>query len=157
MTSSKLTPKQLHFCRCVASGMSQAAAYREAYDVSDTTKPTTTHEAASRLMRRADIKARVDNLIRQREAGLVASAVSDREKVLRKLRDWMDCAEPTDGNKIRAAELLGKSTGLFRDVVESVDSKTSEDLLSDLEKLLETASSEGATVEGATVEGDQIH
>jgi len=151
MTSSKLTAKQLHFCRCVASGMSQAAAYREAYDVSDTTKATTTHEAASRLMKRADVRARVDHLIRQREAGLVASALSDREKVLRKLRDWMDSAEPTDSNKIRAAELLGKSTGLFRDVVESVDSKTSEDLLSDLERLLESSVPEGATVEGGKI------
>ena len=27
-----LTPKQAHFARCVAGGMTQADAYREAYD-----------------------------------------------------------------------------------------------------------------------------
>ena len=145
-----LTPKQLHFARCVASGMSQAAAYREAYDT-QTDRAATVHDAASRLARNPAVAERIEWLIKQREQAVVASALSDREKVLRKLRDWMDSAEPTDSNKIRAAELLGKSTGLFRDVVESVDSKTSEDLLSDLERLLESSVPEGATVEGGKI------
>ncbi len=48
-----------------------------------------------------------------RERAVAASAVTDRDKVLRKLRHWMDEAEPTDSIKLRAAELLGKSAGLF--------------------------------------------
>ena len=32
-TRDGLTAKQMHFARCVASGMSQAEAYREAFDV----------------------------------------------------------------------------------------------------------------------------
>ena len=39
--------------------------------------------------------------------------VSDRERVLGQLRDWMDSAEPTDSNRLRAAELLGRASGLF--------------------------------------------
>ena len=141
MTAKKLTSKQLHFCRCVPDGQSQAQAYREAYNVSETTKPATTHEAASRLMRVPEIRARVEYLIRQKEAGLVASAVSDREKVLSKLRHLLDHAEPSDSAKLRAAELLGKSVGLFKDVVEStVTDRSSDDLLSDLERLLESSS-----------------
>ena len=137
MTSTKgLTPKQLHFARCVASGMSQAAAYREAYDTK-TERSATVHDAASRVARRPEVKERIEWLIKQREQAVVASALSDREKVLSKLRQWLDTAEPADSNKIRAAELLGKSTGLFRDVIETADSKSSDDLLSDLEKLLE--------------------
>jgi len=46
-------------------------------------------------------------------------------------------AEQSDSNKIRAAELLGKSVGLFRDVVETSESKSSDELLSDLEAMLE--------------------
>lgn len=139
MTAKKLTPKQLHFCRVVASGESQAKAYREAYDVGPDTKSATIHEAASRLMRRAEVRARVEYLVRQKEAGMAASALSDREKVLSKLRHMLDNASPSDGNKLRAAELLGKTVGLFKDVVETQQGKTSEDLLSELEVLLESA------------------
>lgn len=136
-TRDGLTPKQMHFCRCVAAGMSQAAAYREAFDVTADGKSATHREAASRLMARADIKARVDALIAQRERSILASSLSDRERVLTKLRHWTDTAEAGDSNKIRAAELLGKSVGLFRDVVETSDSKSSDELLSELETMLE--------------------
>jgi len=85
-TRDGLTPKQMHFCRCVAAGMSQAAAYREAFDVTADGKSATHREAASRLMARADIKARVDALIAQRERSILASSLSDRERVLSKLR-----------------------------------------------------------------------
>ncbi len=136
-TRDGLTPKQMHFCRCVASGMSQASAYREAFDVTADGKSATHREAASRLMSRADIKARVDALIAQRERSILASSLSDRERVLSKLRHWTDMAEQSDSNKIRAAELLGKSVGLFRDVVETSESRSSDDLLSDLEAMLE--------------------
>ena len=136
-TRDGLTPKQMHFCRCVAAGMSQASAYREAFDVTADGKSATHREAASRLMARADIKARVDALVAQRERSILASSLSDRERVLSKLRAWTETAEQGDSNKIRAAELLGKSVGLFRDVVETSESRSSDDLLSDLEAMLE--------------------
>lgn len=136
--SKGLTAKQQHFCRCVASGMSQAAAYREAFDCSETSKPETQQANASRLMADSRVRSRVEYLIRQKEAGMAASAASDRERVLSKLRHMLEHAEAGDSNKLRAAELLGKTVGLFRDVVETSDSRSSSDLLSDLERLLET-------------------
>ena len=137
-TRDGLTAKQMHFARCVASGMPQAEAYREAYDVTAEGKTATHREAASRLMARADIRARVDALIAQRERSILASSLSDRERVLSKLRQWTDSAQPTDGNKIRAAELLGKSVGLFRDVIETSESRSSEELLAELEAMIES-------------------
>ena len=137
-TRDGLTAKQMHFARCVASGMAQAEAYREAFDVTAEGRTATHREAASRLMARADIRARVDALVAQRERSILASSLSDRERVLSKLRQWTDTAEPADGNKIRAAELLGKSVGLFRDVVETSEGKTSDELLSELEAMLES-------------------
>ena len=113
MPASELTPKQLHFARCVAGGMTQADAYREAYDPSDSTTAASIHTLASRLMGKVEIRSRVDVLIAARERAVAASAVSDRERVLGQLRDWMDSAEPTDGNRLRAAELLGRASGLF--------------------------------------------
>ena len=137
-TRDGLTAKQMHFARCVASGMSQSAAYREAFDVAEGSKTATHREAASRLMARADIKARVDGLIAQRERSILASALSDKERVLGRLRQWTDSAEPSHGNKIRAADLLGKSVGLFKDVVETSESRSSDDLLAELETMLES-------------------
>jgi hypothetical protein len=127
--------------------MSQASAYREAFDVTADGKSATHREAASRLMSRADIKARVDALIAQRERSILASSLSDRERVLGKLRHWMDHAEQSDSNKLRASELLGRSIGLFRDVVETSESKSSDELLSDLEAMLEQVADDmsGAT------------
>ena len=137
-TRDGLTAKQMHFARCVASGMAQAEAYREAFDVTAEGRTATHREAASRLMARTDIRARVDALVAQRERSILASSLSDRERVLSRLRQGTDTAEPADGNKIRAAELLGKSVGLFRDVVETSEGKTSDELLSELEAMLES-------------------
>ena len=138
-TRNNLTPKMLHFCRCVAAGMGYAEAYRESHAVTATGKSATHREAASRLMARADIRARVDALVKQRERSQLASALSDRERVLSKLRHWLDHAESGDSNRIRSAELLGRSIGLFKDVVETTDSRSSEELLAELDAMLEQA------------------
>ena len=153
--SNKLTPKQLHFARCVASGMSQAQAYREAYDCKPDALKETQQQAASRLMANPMVRARVDYLIRQKEAGLAASAASDRERVLSKLRHMLDNAEPSDGNKLRAAELLGKSVGLFKDVVETQQSVSSDDLIGELEALIESLDSDDADTTEQSAPSDQ--
>ena len=134
--TKQLTPKQLHFCRCVASGMTQAAAYREAYDVQAGSLSKTQQESASRLMSKPKVAARVEALVRQRERGMMASCLSDRELVLNKLRYFMDHAE-TDSAKIRATELLGKSVGLFKDVVETVVQRSPAEVEAELTERLE--------------------
>ena len=138
-----LTPKQLHFCRCVAGGMTQAAAYREAYDVGEGTRPETHQAAASRLMQKAAIRARVDRLIAEKERAVVRSAVSDREKVLAKLRQWIDPPANEDGirevasaSELKAAELLGRACGLYRDVIEDNRSRSSEEVQAEIESKL---------------------
>jgi len=68
---------------------------------------------------------------------VVASSLSDRERVLDKLRYFMDHAEPSDGSKIRAAELLGKSVGLFKEVqVKEIDTRTPQEITAELEERL---------------------
>ncbi len=68
MAARDMTPKQLHFCRCVASGMTQADAYREAYEPSDSTTAASIHTLASRLMGQVEIRSRVDTLIAAKRA-----------------------------------------------------------------------------------------
>ena len=110
--AKELTPKQAHFARCVAQGMTQADAYREAYDPKQSTAATI-HTLASRVMARVEVRARVEALVKARERAVVASALTDRDKVLGKLRSWLEGTEVTDSNRLRAAELLGRSSGLF--------------------------------------------
>ena len=133
--SKQLTSKQQHFCRCVASGMSQSAAYREAYTCKPGSKPSTQQVAASLLMTDPMVSSRVDKLIKDRERGLMASTLSDKDKVLRKLRNVMDQNEggPVVMAQLRAAELLGKSTGLFKDVQVSESPRTASEIQDELE------------------------
>ena len=111
--AKELTPKQAHFARCVASGMTQADAYRESYNPKQGTTAASIHTLASRLMGQVEIRSRVDALIKARERAVVASALTDRDKVLSRLRAWLEGTEEADSNRLRAAELLGKASGLF--------------------------------------------
>ena len=109
---SGLTSKQQHFCRAVASGCTMSDAYREAYSAGRM-KPATINREAHTLMAIPKITTRVAALQRAKDRALVVSAVSDREKVLTALRDFMVNAD-TDNAKIRATELLGRTVGLFK-------------------------------------------
>ena len=112
MALKKLTPKRALFARCVASGMTQADAYREAYDPKDSTTNASIHTLASRVAGEVEVRARIEALLAARERALVASAVTDRQKVTEHLRDALAGGE-TDQFRLRAAELLGRSAGLF--------------------------------------------
>jgi hypothetical protein len=57
-----LTPKQEKFAQAVADGMTQADAYRVAFDVASTAKPETIHKRASELMADGDVSGRVAEL-----------------------------------------------------------------------------------------------
>ena len=112
MALKKLTPKRALFARCVAAGMTQADAYREAYDPKDSTTNASIHTLASRVAGEVEVRARIEALLAARERALLVSAVSDRQKVTQHLRDALAGGE-TDQFRLRAAELLGRSAGLF--------------------------------------------
>lgn len=60
-----LTPKQEKFAQCVADGMTQADAYRTAFDVRPATKPESVIRSASELMSDPNISSRVTELRQQ--------------------------------------------------------------------------------------------
>ncbi len=109
----QLTSKQRAFARAWASGMSLSDAYREAYDVSDSTSAKSVHNLASRLAGQVEIKERYEHLLREKDRQMAASAVSRRDRVL----DWLEGVylgnEDADAVRVRAAELTGKASGLF--------------------------------------------
>lgn len=58
----KLSPKQEAFAQAIVTGVSQADAYRTAYNVGKSTKPETVIQMASRIMADRNVAARVDAL-----------------------------------------------------------------------------------------------
>jgi hypothetical protein len=93
-----MTPKQEKFAQCVADGMSQADAYRTAFDVKPTTKPETIQDSASKLMTHPEVSHRVRELKEQ----LSSKALWTRADSVRALQNAISIAE----NKDNAAGLV---------------------------------------------------
>ena len=82
------------------------------------------------------ITTRIETLQNTQDRALVACSLSDKESVLETLRDKMKNAD-SDSNKLRAAELLGKTVGLFKaDVVDDKPQKTTAELQAELQEIL---------------------
>jgi phage terminase small subunit len=92
-----LTPKQEAFAQAVASGKSQADAYREAFNVKPNTKPETVWENASKLMADTKVSTRVAEL-REETAKL---HLWTREDSIRALKSVI--AEPDKVSDITSA------------------------------------------------------
>ena len=116
----QLTPKMLHFARLVASGKSQADAYREAYDPSESTTAKSVHTLASRLMSRVDIRSRVNALVDSRDKAVSRSAVSAKARIIERLDAAID--SPTDPLILRALEIYERVCGLMNSSL-TVESK----------------------------------
>ena len=110
-------------------------AYREAYNTSSM-KPAAVHVEASRLMANPKITLRCEALQSAKDRAVVASSLSDRERVLEQLRHFMDHAAPSDSVKLRACEMLGKSVGLFKDVVLTKVQRSPEEILAEIDRRL---------------------
>ena len=114
-----LTSKQEAFCQGVGSrGETLAVAYRTAYDATNMA-PATIHNEAFKLMSRPEIAARVNALVRAKQAAASHDAARIRQHVIERLH-----AESTDPDnppaaRVRALELLGKLdvVGAFRERV----------------------------------------
>lgn len=91
-----LTPKQEHFAQCVAKGMTQADAYRTAYDVSPETTPQSIAVNGSKLMADANISQRVKLL----KDEISAKNLWTREDSVRALKEAIAMAR--DGNQLTA-------------------------------------------------------
>ena len=137
---SGLTSKQRHFALALSSGagMTLSDAYREAYDCKNMSAAAIRTEA-SRLAANPAITLLVEQQRERNQRSLSASVVSDRDRVLERLRRWMDDAEPTDTNKLKAAQLLGQTVGMFKDVVETNSGdRASTEVAAEIERRLAT-------------------
>jgi hypothetical protein len=76
-----LTSKQEAFCQAIADGVSQAEAYRRAYNVSETTKPETVWKRSSELMQNGAVTGRVHEI----QESLAKKALWTREMSVKAL------------------------------------------------------------------------
>lgn len=130
-----LTPKQAKFAANLAEGMSQAEAYRNAYDAENMANETI-HAHASRLAKRDKVAARVDALIAERMRLIETKGVSDREKVVKLLRHFAEDEARPDHVRLRAVELWGKTCGAFVEVIEDRRERPAANVALELERRL---------------------
>jgi hypothetical protein len=120
-----LTDKQEAFAQAIFEGSNFSDAYREAYDASNM-KAATIHRQSHGLVNNSKIRARLDQLHQDREQQQRMLSLSRSDFVLKQLTDEATNPDNSDGARVRALELLGKSVALFTDKVETED-KTERD------------------------------
>jgi predicted RND superfamily exporter protein len=130
-----LTVKQRKFAENVIAGMSLSDAYRNAYDAGGMTNAQI-HREASLLgsdPRVAQCMEALGEAVRRKSE---AVTVSDRDMLVTLLRQWSKGEAPATQTQLRAAELLGKACGLYRDVVEDHRERPAALVAADLERRL---------------------
>ena len=134
--ADRLTAKQEAFAQKVARGAVLSDAYRECYAAENMADKTVWAEAC-RLASNHKVTARVKAIQAEIEADQRTRRARREEYVLKRLQEEAEGAE-TDGARVRALELLGKSCGVFADriEIEQDGDKTAAELEADLEKRL---------------------
>ena len=133
----RLTGKQEAFAQLVAKGSMLVEAYREAgYMPNGSDK--TQWEAASRLMANSKVLARVKQIQADIEEDRRTIERRREEYVLKRLQEEAEQAD-TDGARVRALELMGKTIGMFTDRVETDDKteRAASDIEAELRQKLE--------------------
>jgi len=110
-----MTPKQEAFAIAVASGMTQADAYRSAYNVKPETKPESVQQKAYQIMQKVEVRSRVDEL----KKPIIEAAGITLESHLARLAHLSKKAEEAEnyGPAVTAETNRGKAAGLYTEKV----------------------------------------
>lgn len=103
-----LTAKQEAFVQNIIQGMSQADAYRSAYDASKMTDKTV-HEKASLLAGQDKVRARIKELREQ----LASESIMSAQKRMEWLTGVVNNEKETTTDKLKAIDLLNKMSGEY--------------------------------------------
>lgn len=127
-TASGLTAKQNMFAEGLVAGLSNADAYRQAYDTSNM-KAATIHNEACKLASLPHVAARVDQLIREKQAKNSMFTEKQRERhsdrIWRTMWAMVDAAETPPAVKASLLSLGAKAAGMLTDKVE-IDQKVTD-------------------------------
>ena len=135
-----LTIKQRKFVEEIVKGKlgSYKEAYAKVYDVALTKSgkiPKWVEVEASRLYCNPKIALSIQKAMQRREHSAVASSLRTRNYVIDKLYKESQESE-SDASRVRALELLGKSIGLFSDVIETKETRPSDQIEEEIEQRL---------------------
>lgn len=120
-----LTAKQEKFVQGIIEGMSQADAYRSAYDTRRMTDKTV-HEKASRLMSDDKVRARLSELRNE----LAKPSIMTAQERLEWLTEIIKSDEETTSDKLRASDQMNRMQGEYLTRVEGeIKMRRLEDLL----------------------------
>lgn len=109
-----LTPKQEKFVEGIIAGMSQADAYRSAYDTKRMSDNAIYREA-SLLMSHPKVAQRLAEITSKADKPKIKTA----EERLEWLTGIIDSDEETTGDKLKAIDLMNKMTGEYVQKVEA--------------------------------------
>ena len=132
-----LTIKQRAFVDEIIKGKlgSYKEAYAKVYDVTLTKTgkiPKHAHVDCSRLMANPNVSLTIANGLKRLETNAVASSLRTRNYVIEELYRQSKEAD-TSASQVRSLELLGKSIGLFSDVLETKEARQSSDIEAEIE------------------------
>jgi phage terminase small subunit len=135
-----LTIKQRKFVEEIVKGKlgSYKEAYAKVYDVALTKSgkiPKWVEVEASRLYCNPKIALSIQKAMQRKEQSSVASSLRTRNYVIEKLYKESQESE-SDASRVRALELLGKSIGLFSDVIETKETRPSDQIEEEIEQRL---------------------
>ncbi len=131
-----VSPKQSAFAAFVAEGDSYTEAYRKAYDASKM-KEQVVWNAASRLAKNAKVMTYITALKKKDATAIEAHDKLSKVWILERLQDEAQNEGNPAATRVRALELLGKTSGLFDESTHiTFENRTPEDVEKELlEKL----------------------
>lgn len=113
-----MTPQQIAFAQALIEGKAPKAAYREAY-ANTSAADSTIATAAYKLRRHPAVAKMVQDAQEQTEDVLVEDSQAAKRFVLRSLVALSTEAKQ-EGSRLKALELLGRASGMWRDKPEAV-------------------------------------
>ena len=131
-----VSPKQSAFAAFVVEGDSYTDAYRKAYDASKMTNQVVWN-AASRLAKNEKVMTYITALQKKDATAVAAHDKLSKAWILEKLQDEAQNDNNPAATRVRALELLGKTSGLFDESTHiTFENRTPEDVEKELvEKL----------------------
>ena len=131
-----LSPKQSAFAGFVAEGSNYTDAYRKAYNAKNMTAGSI-HKEAHKLIKNERVSAHIKDLKAQKNSAIKSHQKVHKSWVLERLQEEALDLENPASTRVRALELLGKSSGLVADsTTVTIESRTPEQIERELESKL---------------------
>ena len=135
--TNNLSPKQFAFAGFIADGLSLKEAYLKSYNASGM-KDGVIRTEASRLAKNPKVSRAIEDLRQDSQTTRYAKEKLTKDWLLERLRDEAqnDCNPAS--SRVRALELLGKSSGLFEDKTIRIQHRSAEEVEQELIARLDT-------------------